>query len=191
MLLLLRRRHLYPSNFVYAFTVYTLSSSSIPLWFFDFLASPHFNCCKHSSVVLHCVADFFYYRSTCIIDNGAHRRRTRNARFRARRADHSTKFRFHTELQISHSFKSFIICCQVLKFICGSACPLQEKCLLTPSKVVDLKRTNLNLKTIFCQTLKQKASAINLNALLEDPLYYRFYSWQLLQFLKLFELLAK
>ena len=33
---------------------------------------------------------FFYYRSICIIDNGASRRRTRNARFRARRADHST-----------------------------------------------------------------------------------------------------
>ena len=29
---------------------------------------------------------FFYYRSTCIIDHGASRRRTRNARFR----DHST-----------------------------------------------------------------------------------------------------
>ena len=27
----------------------------------------------------------------CIIDSGASRRRTRNARFRARRADHSTK----------------------------------------------------------------------------------------------------
>ena len=33
---------------------------------------------------------FFYYRSICIIDSGASRRRTRNARFRARRADHST-----------------------------------------------------------------------------------------------------
>ena len=31
-----------------------------------------------------------YYRGICIIDNGASRRRTRNARFRARRADHST-----------------------------------------------------------------------------------------------------
>ena len=31
----------------------------------------------------------FYYRSICIIDNGASRRRTRNARFRAGRADHS------------------------------------------------------------------------------------------------------
>ena len=30
----------------------------------------------------------FYYRSICIIDNGASRRRTRNACFRARRADH-------------------------------------------------------------------------------------------------------
>ena len=33
---------------------------------------------------------FFYYRSICIIDNGASKHRTRNARFRARRADHST-----------------------------------------------------------------------------------------------------
>ena len=33
---------------------------------------------------------FFYKRSICIIDNGVNRRRTRNARFRARRADHST-----------------------------------------------------------------------------------------------------
>ena len=33
---------------------------------------------------------FFYYRSICIIDDGASRRRTRNTRFRARRADHST-----------------------------------------------------------------------------------------------------
>ena len=33
---------------------------------------------------------FFYKRSICIIDNGVSRRRTRNARFRARRADHST-----------------------------------------------------------------------------------------------------
>ena len=33
---------------------------------------------------------FFFYGSTCIIDDGASRRRTRNARFRARRADHST-----------------------------------------------------------------------------------------------------
>ena len=33
---------------------------------------------------------YFYYRIICIIDNGASRYRTRNARFRARRADHST-----------------------------------------------------------------------------------------------------
>ena len=33
---------------------------------------------------------FFLYRSICIIDNGASRRRPQNARFRARRADHST-----------------------------------------------------------------------------------------------------
>ena len=33
---------------------------------------------------------FFYYRSICIIDDGASRRRTRISRFRARRADHST-----------------------------------------------------------------------------------------------------
>ena len=33
---------------------------------------------------------FFYYRSICIIDDGASRGRTRNARFRARRTDHST-----------------------------------------------------------------------------------------------------
>ena len=32
----------------------------------------------------------FYYIGIRIIDNGASRRRTRNARFRARRADHST-----------------------------------------------------------------------------------------------------
>ena len=32
---------------------------------------------------------FFYYRSICIIDDGASRRRTRISRFRARRADHS------------------------------------------------------------------------------------------------------
>ena len=32
----------------------------------------------------------FFYRSICIIDDGASRRRTRNTRFRARRADHST-----------------------------------------------------------------------------------------------------
>ena len=32
----------------------------------------------------------FYYRSICIIDNGASRHRTQNARFRVRRADHST-----------------------------------------------------------------------------------------------------
>ena len=31
---------------------------------------------------------FFYKRSICIIDNGASRRRTRNARFPAIRADH-------------------------------------------------------------------------------------------------------
>ena len=36
---------------------------------------------------------FFYYIGIRIIDNGASRRRTRNARFRARRADHSTTFR--------------------------------------------------------------------------------------------------
>ena len=33
---------------------------------------------------------FFYYIGIRIIDNGGSRRRTRNARFRARRADHST-----------------------------------------------------------------------------------------------------
>ena len=33
---------------------------------------------------------FFYYRSICIIDNGASRRRTRNVRFRDGRADHLT-----------------------------------------------------------------------------------------------------
>ena len=33
---------------------------------------------------------FFFYRSICIIDDGASRRRTRNTRFRAIRADHST-----------------------------------------------------------------------------------------------------
>ena len=33
---------------------------------------------------------FFYYRSICIIDIGASNHRTRNARFRARSADHST-----------------------------------------------------------------------------------------------------
>ena len=31
-----------------------------------------------------------YYRGICFIDNGTSRRRTRNARFRARRADHLT-----------------------------------------------------------------------------------------------------
>ena len=35
---------------------------------------------------------FFFYRSICIIDDGASRRRTRNTRFRARRADHSLFF---------------------------------------------------------------------------------------------------
>ena len=37
-----------------------------------------------------CYLSFFfvYYRSTCIIDDGASRRRTRSARFRDRRADH-------------------------------------------------------------------------------------------------------
>ena len=39
-------------------------------------------------------------RSICVIDNGASRRRTRNARFRARRADHSTTCKhFFTELK--------------------------------------------------------------------------------------------
>ena len=33
---------------------------------------------------------FFFCRSICIIDDGASRRRARNTRFRARRADHST-----------------------------------------------------------------------------------------------------
>ena len=33
---------------------------------------------------------FYFYRSICIIDIGASKHRTRNARFRARRADHST-----------------------------------------------------------------------------------------------------
>ena len=36
---------------------------------------------------------FLLYRSICIIDDGASRRRTRNSRFRARRADHSTTSR--------------------------------------------------------------------------------------------------
>ena len=31
---------------------------------------------------------FYYHRSTCIIDNGASKRRTQNTHFRARRADH-------------------------------------------------------------------------------------------------------
>ena len=39
----------------------------------------------------------FYKRSICIIDNGASRRRTRNARFRARHADHSTTFEYLLE----------------------------------------------------------------------------------------------
>ena len=33
---------------------------------------------------------FLFYRSICILGNGASRRRTPNARLRARRADHST-----------------------------------------------------------------------------------------------------
>ena len=41
-----------------------------------------------------CAIFFFFfvlsYRSICIIDNGVSRRRTRKARFRDRRADHST-----------------------------------------------------------------------------------------------------
>ena len=36
----------------------------------------------------------FYYRSRCIIDDGASRRRTRNTRFQAKRANHSTTFSF-------------------------------------------------------------------------------------------------
>ena len=35
---------------------------------------------------------YFYYRSICIIDNGASRHRTRNARFRARRAKQRCNF---------------------------------------------------------------------------------------------------
>ena len=42
---------------------------------------------------------FFYYRSICIIDSGASRRRTRNARFQARRADHSTTSMCHLETE--------------------------------------------------------------------------------------------
>ena len=64
---------------------------------------------------------FFYYRSICIIDSGASRRRTRNARFRARRADHSTTSINQTIIQqdlqyyVSFAnFKSLMFCC-----ICG------------------------------------------------------------------------
>ena len=39
---------------------------------------------------LHNCFIYFWYRSICIIDNGASRRRTRNTRFQTRRADHST-----------------------------------------------------------------------------------------------------
>ena len=38
------------------------------------------------------ILNFDCYRSICIIGNGASRRRTRNACFRDRRADHSTTF---------------------------------------------------------------------------------------------------
>ena len=41
---------------------------------------------------------YFYYRGICIIDNGASRRRTRNARFRARRADQLLLFKHSTKL---------------------------------------------------------------------------------------------
>ena len=41
----------------------------------------------------------FYYRSICIIDNGASRRRTRNTRYRARRADHPTTSAMHCQVQ--------------------------------------------------------------------------------------------
>ena len=40
-----------------------------------------------NSVAIFLLFILFYKRSICIIDNGANRRRTRNARFRARRAD--------------------------------------------------------------------------------------------------------
>ena len=47
-----------------------------------------------SSVTYFCVSTYLLiylvHRSICIIDNGASRHRTRNARFRVRRADHST-----------------------------------------------------------------------------------------------------
>ena len=33
---------------------------------------------------------FFYFRSICFLDNDVSKHQTRNARFRARRADHST-----------------------------------------------------------------------------------------------------
>ena len=41
---------------------------------------------------------FYYYIGIRIIDNGASRRRTRNARFRARRADHSSYIIFVNQL---------------------------------------------------------------------------------------------
>ena len=50
---------------------------------------------------------FFYYRSICIIGNGASKRRTRTARFSARRADNSTTSYSYIQSDKPLRFQSF------------------------------------------------------------------------------------
>ena len=52
---------------------------------------------------------FLYYIGIRIIDNGASRRRTRNARFRARRADHSTTSMRFEERKLFLSHRHFFV----------------------------------------------------------------------------------
>ena len=56
------------------------------------------------------IFQFFYYRSICIIDNGASSRRTRNARFRGRRARNHVKvfpIRLYVQILIRQTKKTY------------------------------------------------------------------------------------
>ena len=76
---------------------------------------------------------FFYYRSICIIDDGASRGRTRNARFRARRTDHSTThaivFRMIACTWQKTQPLQVIAFCKNLRFLCAQCAFFAETSL--------------------------------------------------------------
>ena len=97
----------------------------------------------------------FLYIGILIIDNGASRRRTRNARFRARRADHYC--RSICIIDNGASSSSFAMSVQITInefFICGNSVEISNYCIYYTNLLDNSKTKSTKTNLVFSNNLE-------------------------------------